>query len=64
MRRKVFKLKQARCDGQNALVLRKKHRMKKDASTFKLHPGQHRLEIQINGTCLGEVTFNLLPKRD
>ena len=63
-RRKVFKLKQAHCDGQNVLSLRKKHRMKKDATTFTLHPGRHRIELQVNGRCLAGASFDILPDAD
>ena len=56
---KVHKLKQATLrDG--ALSLSKKHKLKGDATTFKLVPGAHRLEIQVNGRVRAGVDFELL----
>ncbi|WP_254054601.1 DNA alkylation repair protein [Roseovarius sp. EL26] len=60
-RRKVFKLKQAHCDGRRTLTLQKKHRFKKGTTTFTLHPGPHKIEVQVNGACLAAATFDLLP---
>ncbi|WP_170572068.1 hypothetical protein [Ruegeria atlantica] len=56
---KVHKLKQtALCDG--TLNLSKKHKLKGNATTFKLVPGAHRLEIQVNGQVRAAVDFDLL----
>ncbi|WP_170348921.1 hypothetical protein [Ruegeria atlantica] len=56
---KVHKLKQAALrDG--ALSLTKKHKLKGNATTFKLVPGAHRLEIQVNGRVRASVDFDLL----
>ncbi|WP_170759643.1 hypothetical protein [Ruegeria lacuscaerulensis] len=56
---KVHKLKQASLrDGK--LSLRKKHKLKGDATTFKLVPGTHRLEIQVNGCIRAGIEFELL----
>jgi len=56
---KVHKLKQARLrDG--VLNLSKKHKLKGDATTFKLVPGAHRLEIQVNGRIRAGIDFDLL----
>lgn len=56
---KVHKLKQAVLrDG--ALKLSKKHKLKGNATTFKLVPGAHRLEIQVNGKVRAGVDFDLL----
>jgi 3-methyladenine DNA glycosylase AlkC len=56
---KVHKLKQAALhDG--ALKLSKKHKLKGNATTFKLVPGAHRLEIQVNGNVRAGVDFELL----
>lgn len=60
-RRKVFKLKQAVAEPGAPLVLIKRHPLKEDATTFKLHPGPHRLELQVNGRSRAEATFDLLP---
>lgn len=56
---KVHKLKQAEI-GKDGLILKKRHKLKGDATTFKLVPGPHRMEIQINGRVQKEVDFDLL----
>jgi 3-methyladenine DNA glycosylase AlkC len=56
---KVHKLKQAVItDGR--LVLKKKHKLKGDATTFRLVPGAHRLEVQVNGRVCAAADFDLL----
>jgi len=56
---KVHKLKQASLRN-GALSLSKKHKLKGNATTFKLVPGAHRLEIQVNGVVRAAVDFELL----
>jgi len=56
---KVFKLKQGKIPAGKSLTLGKKHPLKANASTFQLHPGPHKLAIQVNGRVLGEVSFDL-----
>lgn len=46
---KVFKLKTAQLKQGMPMTLTKSHRLKGEASTFKLHPGPHQITIQING---------------
>ena len=56
---KVHKLRQSRLkDG--ILTLSKRHKLKGDASTFRLIPGPHRLEVQVNGRVRAGVDFELL----
>jgi 3-methyladenine DNA glycosylase AlkC len=56
---KVHKLKQAVLrDG--TLTLTKMHKFKGDATTFKLIPGPHVMEIQVNGRIRARVDFELL----
>ncbi len=56
---KVHKLKQAVLkDGK--LRLDKRHKLKGDATTFKLVPGAHRLEVQVNGRVRAGIDFDLL----
>lgn len=56
---KVHKLKQTSLrDG--ALTLSKKHKLKGNATTFKLVPGAHRLEVQVNGRIRASESFDLL----
>ncbi|WP_412551789.1 hypothetical protein [Shimia sp. MIT910701] len=56
---KVFKLKQGKIPAGKSLTLAKKHPLKANASTFQLHPGPHKLAIQVNGRVLGDVAFDL-----
>ncbi|KIC20948.1 hypothetical protein [Leisingera sp. ANG-Vp] len=58
---KVFKLKQAKITG-GRLELGKKHKLKGDATTFKLVPGPHRIELMVNGKVRAEAAFELLPE--
>ncbi|WP_164657833.1 hypothetical protein [Tropicibacter sp. Alg240-R139] len=57
---KVHKLKQAVVTG-GGLTLRKRHKLKGDATTFKLVPGAHLLQVQVNGVVRVEKSFELLP---
>ncbi|MCL6285925.1 hypothetical protein M3P21_20620 [Ruegeria sp. 2012CJ41-6] len=59
---KVHKLKQTRIE-TGALSLSKKHKLKGNATTFKLVPGSHLIEVQINGRTRASATFDLLPER-
>lgn len=56
---RVFKLKQAVVGLERGLVVRKRHKLKGDATTFRLYPGAHLLEIQVNGVVRAEVGFEL-----
>ncbi|MCH2096433.1 MAG: hypothetical protein MK160_15180 [Rhodobacteraceae bacterium] len=58
---KVFKLKVGKAMPGRPLNMRKLHRLKGDASTFKLHPGPHRITLQVNGVDRGEIDFDVLP---
>jgi hypothetical protein len=42
------------------LVLKKAHKLKGNASTFTLHPGPHRVELQVNGRIIAETGFELI----
>ena len=57
--RKVFKLKQLVAPADQPVTLTKRHRMKGDATTFKLVPGPHRLDIQVNGVVRASGGFDL-----
>ena len=46
---KVFKLKAAKLQAGQRQTLTKSHRLKADATTFTLHPGPHRVILQVNG---------------
>ncbi|SFQ94852.1 DNA alkylation repair protein [Poseidonocella sedimentorum] len=57
---KVFKLKSARLTANAPLTLRKVHKLKADATTFTLHPGPHRVVVQVNGVDRGEGRVDLI----
>ncbi|NVK13903.1 MAG: hypothetical protein HWE35_06945 [Rhodobacteraceae bacterium] len=58
---KVFKLKQSKISGK-LLKLDKCHKLKGNATTFKLVPGPHRIELMVNGKVRAEAAFELLPE--
>lgn len=58
---KVFKLGQALARAGEPLVLDKRHRLKGDATTYRLHPGRHRIALQVNGVVRTEAAFDLIP---
>ncbi len=60
--RKVFKLKQAALRSGTPLALQKSHKFKGNATTFTLHPGTHRVELQVNGRQVAEAEFELFPE--
>ena len=52
---KVFKLKVAKTQAGVPLTVKKTHRMKGDATTFRLYPGAHRVIVQVNGRDVAEA---------
>ena len=56
---KVFKLKVGKTKSGQPLTVKKVHKLKGDATTFKLYPGDHHLHIQINGRRVGSCPFVL-----
>lgn len=56
---KVFKLKVLEAKAGKPITLTKRHMFKDNATTFALHPGPHRLHVQINGRIAGTVPFTL-----
>ncbi len=56
---KVFKWKQIELPAGKAVKLHRAHRLKGDATTFRLYPGPHRVALQINGRVRAEATFEL-----
>lgn len=60
LRAKVFKLKQARMSAAGALTLEKRHRLKGDATTFRLFPGPARLELLVNGRVRAAADLTLV----
>lgn len=57
---KVFKLKTGEVRAGRALVMKKLHRLKADATTFVLHPGVHGLVVQVNGVDRAEANFEIV----
>ena len=57
---KVFKLKTGKLAAGKTEVFAKQHRLKGDASTFRLHPGPHAITVQVNGQDVAEAGFELL----
>lgn len=56
--RKVFKLKEVELPAGGALHLRKRQRIT-DLSTRKHYPGEHVVEVQVNGRVLAQASFVL-----
>ena len=59
--RKVFKLKTGRLAGGRVLRMDKRHKLRGDATTFRLHPGPHWLAVQVNGQIAARTEFDLEP---
>lgn len=57
---KVFKLKQANAKSGKAIRLTKDHKLKGDATTFRLYPGPHEITLQVNGVDRATSTFELI----
>ncbi len=55
---KVFKLKKLDVKKGEVIHLEKKHPLR-EMTTKKLYPGEHKIEIQINGKSCGEADFHL-----
>jgi 3-methyladenine DNA glycosylase AlkC len=53
---KVFKLSTRRLNGRESIHIQKKHALK-PVTTRRYYPGEHRLEIQVNGELLGGQPF-------
>lgn len=56
---KVFKLKAGKTAAGEPLSLTKNHRLKGDATTFRLYPGPHAVILQVNGVDVARATFEL-----
>ena len=60
---KVFKWKTVRLAGDETIAVRRRHPMRQ-ITTRVYYPGQHRLEVQVNGKPVAGADFELLmPKR-
>lgn len=58
-RDKVFKLGTGEAGPGAPLVLSKSHRLRADATTYRLFPGAHRLTIQVNGADAARADFHV-----
>ncbi len=56
---KVFKLKVAEAKAGKPLQITKGHHFKDNATTFTLHPGAHRIHLQVNGRIVASQDFAL-----
>ena len=58
---KVHKLKQLSLKKGESAVVRKRHVLRANATTYTLYPGTHYVTLQINGRPFGRLSFELLP---
>lgn len=56
---KVYKLKQIALTSGDKITVEKKHLFKKNMSTRSFYPGEHKIQIQINGQIVGNKAFFL-----
>ncbi|WP_069299743.1 hypothetical protein [Neptunicoccus sediminis] len=56
---KVFKLKQLHLKAGQSVTIGKRHRLRGDATTYRLYPGAQRMKLQVNGVVRAAGTFNL-----
>jgi len=56
---KVHKLKQLRLKKGESVIVKKRHVLRADATTYTLYPGMHRVTLQINGKAFGGESFEL-----
>jgi 3-methyladenine DNA glycosylase AlkC len=59
LRSKVFKLKTGIVKANSALEMKKSHRLKGNATTFRLFAGAHRVDLQVNGRVRASAEFEL-----
>ncbi|KEJ89446.1 hypothetical protein [Sulfitobacter donghicola] len=57
---KVFKLKVAEVKAGKPLKIKKSHRFKGNATTFRLFEGLHRITVQVNGRDVATASFDLV----
>jgi 3-methyladenine DNA glycosylase AlkC len=58
--RRVFKLRKLQMGAGENVSLTKSHPLKGDATTYRLYPGRHTVELLANGTPLATADFNLV----
>lgn len=57
---KVFKLKRLDLGPGEKVTLEKRHPLRRDATTYRLHPGAHGLFIVVNGRPMGRAEFEVV----
>ncbi|HKY48776.1 MAG TPA: hypothetical protein VJQ79_12425 [Acidimicrobiia bacterium] len=57
---KTFRLGRIDLPAGGTRILRKRHPLRSDATTYKLYPGRHTLTIVANGTVLARTEFDLI----
>lgn len=56
---KVFRLKKLALAGGESVTISKKHLLRSDATTYRLHPGTHRITVVVNGKRFSSVEFDV-----
>lgn len=56
---KVHKLKQIRLKKGETAIIKKRHVLRANATTYTLYPGTHHLSLQVNGNRVGRLPFEL-----
>lgn len=58
--KKVFKLRRLKLKGKEKVHVSKRHTLRQIMTTRKLYPGEHKLEVQVNGKVLAGGSFELV----
>jgi 3-methyladenine DNA glycosylase AlkC len=58
--KKVFKLTQATLTKNQSLTITKKHPLRKNMTTRTYYPGEHVIQLQVNGVKMGIIPFELV----
>ncbi|HEU4894399.1 MAG TPA: hypothetical protein VFT85_01075, partial [Acidimicrobiia bacterium] len=58
--RRVFKLRRLRLAAGEHIEISKTHRLRGDATTYRLYPGRHTVELLANGTRIATTGFDLV----
>lgn len=58
--RKVFKLTQVELSKGESVTVCKKHKLRAEATTFRLYPGEQRVTVQVNGVQIATTTFKII----
>lgn len=61
--RKVFKIGTFRVKQNTPLVISKRHMLREHMTTRTLYPGEHEIQLQVNGRIVAEQRFKLVTLR-